>query len=211
MARCDYLARSHTPGKGHNPPVILIAVMLLALITVPFAGGRLVRIADISVRWGWAILIAIGLQIYVISFLPDRFGELPEWLHVMSYFFAALFILANIRIPGMVLIAVGGLCNLVAILANDGVMPASESALRTAGIVQEAEGFANSAAVEDPKLLFLGDVFAIPDSVPILDNVFSVGDVLIGAGLFILIHGVCGSKLGPQRFRVSEAPGEDAS
>ena len=198
-------------GPRHNPPVILIAVMLLALITVPLAGGRLIRIADVSVRWGWAILIAIGLQIFVISFLPDRFGELPEWLHVLSYFFAALFILANIRVPGMFLIGLGGLSNLVAILANDGVMPASEAALRTAGIIQEAEGFANSAAVEDPKLLFLGDVFAIPDSVPILDNVFSVGDILIAAGLFILIHGICGSRLVPARFRRSDALPEDVA
>lgn len=176
--------------------------MLLALVTVPLAGGHLVRIADISVRWGWAILIAIALQVYVISFLPDRFGELPEWLHVLSYFFAALFVIANMRVPGMALIGLGGLCNLVAILANNGVMPASAAAQRGAGLTQSAEGFANSATVEDPKLLFLGDIFYIPDSVPILDNVFSVGDVLIALGLWFLIHGVCGSKLVPARFRV---------
>lgn len=191
--------------------MILIAVMVLALVTVPLAGGRLVRIADISVRWGWAILIAIGLQIYVISFLPDRFGELPEWLHVASYFFAALFVVANIRIPGMVLIAVGGLCNAVAIVANDGVMPASPAALRSAGFAEEVGGFANSAAVDDPKLLFLGDVFAIPDSVPILDNVFSIGDVFIAVGLVVLIHGVCGSRLVPARLRWPAASDNSAA
>jgi hypothetical protein len=192
--------------------VILIAVMLLALITVPLAGGRLIRIADMSVKWGWAILIAIGLQIFVISFLPDRFGELPEWLHVLSYFFAALFVLANIRVPGMVLIGLGALCNFVAILANNGVMPASAAAQRGAGLTQTAEGFANSATVEDPKLLFLGDIFYIPDSVPILDNVFSIGDVLIAVGLVILIHGVCGSRLVPERFRGSSStPAEDVA
>ncbi len=175
-------------------PMILLAVLVLALVTVPLAGGRLMRIADVSFRWGWAILIAIGLQIFVISFLPDRFGELPEWLHITSYVFAALFILANIRVPGMALIGLGALCNAIAIVANSGVMPASPAALEGAGLEPSAEGFANSTALEDPRLLFLGDIFYIPDSVPILDNVFSVGDVLIAVGVFLLVHAVAGSR-----------------
>jgi MFS family permease len=52
----------------------------------------------------------------------------------------------------------------------------------------------NSGAVADPKLWFLGDVFALPAGFP-MANVFSVGDVLIVVGAFILVHCVCGSRL----------------
>ena len=191
--------------------MILLAVLILAVLTVPLAGGRLGRIADIPLRWGWAIVVSIGLQIVTISFLPDRFGDLPEWLHITSYVFAALFILANIRIPGMVLIALGALCNAAAIVANGGVMPASPTALEGAGLETSAEGFANSTALEDPNLLFLGDVFYVPDSVPILDNVFSVGDVLIAVGVFLLVHASAGSRwIKPWMGRVPEAEEEEA-
>ena len=178
--------------------MVLLAVLVLAVLTVPLAGGRLAALGDLQVRWGWAVVAAIGLQVLIISVFPDRFEALHEPLHLLSYGFAALFVYANIRLPGVLLIALGGLLNLIAIVANGGVMPASRAAQRSAGIVQSDDGFANSAALEDPELLFLGDVFAIPDSVPYLDNVFSIGDVLIAVGAFVLIHGVCGSRLIPR-------------
>ena len=187
--------------------MILIAILLVALVAVPLAGGRLSRLADIQLRAVWAVAVALGLQILIISVFPDRFEGLHVPLHFASYTFAAVFVWANRSIPGMLVIGLGALCNLIAISANGGVMPASPAALRLAGIVDDGEGFANSAVVEDPKLLFLGDVFAIPDSWPIIDNVFSIGDVLIALGLVILIHGVCESKLVPARFRRGSAPG----
>jgi hypothetical protein len=45
----------------------------------------------------------------------------------------------------------------------------------------------------DPRLAFLGDVFAIPRGWP-LANVFSVGDVLIAVGAVVAVHGICGSR-----------------
>ena len=82
----------------------------------------------------------------------------------------------------MALTALGAVLNLLAITANGGVMPASPAALAAAGLPADEPGFQSSTAVDDPRLAFLGDVFAIPASWP-LSNVFSVGDVLIGVGL----------------------------
>jgi len=177
--------------------MILLAVLILAVATVPLAGGRLRALGDIELRWAWTIMVAIGLQVLIISVFPDRFDALHEPVHVLSYAFAGAFLVANIRLPGVPLIAAGALCNLVAIVANGGVMPASPAAQQAAGLVQK-EGFVNSGVVEDPKLLFLGDIFAIPDSVPLLDNVFSIGDVLIALGAFLFVHGMCGSRLIPR-------------
>lgn len=185
--------------------MFLIAALILAVLTVPVLGGHLSRLADLELRGVWAIVAAIGLQFLIITVFPDNFVDLHVPLHFVSYAFAGWFIWCNRSTPGMLVIGAGAALNLLAITANRGVMPASPAALKTAGIT-EAEGFVNSTAVDEPKLQFLGDVFAIPDSVPILDNVFSVGDVLIAVGIVILVHGVCGSKLVPARWRAETAP-----
>ncbi|MEP6477579.1 MAG: DUF5317 family protein, partial [Actinomycetota bacterium] len=85
-------------------------------------------------------------------------------------------------LSGLWLVGVGAILNLLAIVANAGVMPATAGALATAGVPSGGGVIANSASVADPRLRFLGDVFAIPSSVP-LANVFSVGDVLIALGV----------------------------
>jgi hypothetical protein len=68
-------------------------------------------------------------------------------------------------------------------------MPASAVAWRLAGR-PAASGFANSLPVDHARLLFLGDVFAIPHGLP-LANVFSVGDVLLVLGLMWMVHRWC--------------------
>ena len=76
------------------------------------------------------------------------------------------------------------------------VMPASRSALATAGLEPTGDAsFANSDLVEGAHLAFLGDVFAIPAGWPGA-NVFSVGDVLLVAGALLALHVICGSRLG---------------
>lgn len=63
--------------------------------------------------------------------------------------------------------------------------------LHTAGLTAD-EDFSNSAPMESPTLWFLGDIFAIPASVP-LANVFSVGDVIILGGVAVAAVGICGT------------------
>ena len=184
--------------------MFLIAALVLAVVTVPMFRGRLAALADIEIRGLWAVACALGIQVAIITVFPDSFVNLHVPLHFLSYAFAALFLWLNRKVPGMLIVGLGAALNLIAISANGGVMPASPRALEIAGIV-ETKGFVNSTAVDDPKLQFLGDIFAIPDSVPVLDNVFSVGDVVIAIGIVVLVHGVCGSRLIPERFRVDTA------
>jgi hypothetical protein len=176
--------------------VFLVAAVLLSALTVPLAGGRLGALAELGLRRAWAIYAALALAVLGVG-LP----RLPDWgrsaLLVAAYPVGAVFVLANRWVPGMALAGLGAACNLLAIAANGGVMPASPAARARAGLPPVAAGFENSAVVDDPRLAFLGDVFAIPASWP-LSNVFSVGDVLIGLGLAWGLHRVCGSRLVPR-------------
>ena len=93
-------------------------------------------------------------------------------------------VLRNVRIPGVAFIAIGAGCNLAAIVANGGWMPADPAALAAIGGL--GQGYTNSIEVADPALRPLTDLFALPAWLPFA-NVFSVGDVLIGVGIAVTI------------------------
>ncbi|HEY1273358.1 MAG TPA: DUF5317 domain-containing protein [Thermoleophilaceae bacterium] len=164
--------------------MLLLAAFAAAVAGALIAGRRFDRLAEIRLRAGWAALAALAIQFVVLSVasVGDAAGAV---LHLASYALAGWFVFANRAIPGLVLIAAGGALNLIAIAANDGVMPASAAAMRTAG-VEATDGFQNSAAVADPHMLFLGDVIPVPLPAP-LGNVASVGDLVIVAGAVALV------------------------
>jgi hypothetical protein len=184
--------------------MILGLVFLACLLSVPLARGRLTALADLQLRRPWLAIAGIGVQIVIISLLPAGSAGLHEAVHMGSYALLGGFVWSNRRVPGVPLIMLGGLSNFIAIAANGGVMPADpEVAVHVAR--EAGEGFVNSGAVQHPHLLFLGDIFATPTSWP-LYNVYSVGDVLIVLGVLVLLHGVCGSRLVPRRWRTTPVP-----
>lgn len=193
--------------------MILVVFVVLAMALVPLARGRLSALLDLRIRWAGLLLVALALQL-----LPALVqGGADAWrtgAHVASFPVGLAVVWANRRLPGIWAIGLGALSNGVAIVANGGLMPASLSALRTAGLETSPDVFLNSDVLADPQLLFLGDVFAIPEAWPFA-NVFSVGDVLLALGAAYTIHAVCGSRLVPPRFRRGpSAPppaGEDAT
>src|SRR4051812_42413771 len=145
--------------------MLLLAGLLLAALSVPLAGGRLGALAELRFRAPWLLAAGLALQILVISVVP---GGSPGWhhvAHIASYGLAAAFVIANRRIPFLWLVGGGGLLTPAAIAANGGVMPASPGALHRAGLAAEP-GFANSAALSQPRLPFLGDILAVPAGWP---------------------------------------------
>jgi Family of unknown function (DUF5317) len=172
--------------------------LLLCLATVPLAGGRLGALADVRFRASWLALTAIAAQVLVISIVPQGAGWAHHAGHLASYALIAAFLWANRHLPYLWLAALGGAMNLAAIAANGGVMPADPQALAAAGVQQKAGEFANSTAVADPRLGFLGDVFAVPASWPV-SNVFSAGDVVLVIAALLALHCLSGSRLAPRR------------
>jgi hypothetical protein len=185
-------------GRDRYSCVFLIAVVVLILMTVPPAGGRLGRLGQVELRGKPLIFAALAVQIVIVNIVPGGDPTLHRMAHLATYVAAAAFLVANRRIAGMWMIALGALANVIAIAANNGVMPASRAALRAAGEVPNTGSFLNSAFVTHPRVGFLGDIFAIPKWLP-LHNVFSVGDVCIAIGAAIAIHTLAGSKLAIRR------------
>lgn len=172
--------------------MILLVGLAAGILTVPLAGGRLTRL-DLRFHHSWLLVVALGTQVVITTGIGEGINpDLAEGLHLATYGIAGIWVMANFRIPGLLLSASGAGLNLIAIVANGGTMPASEWALRTAGIPVHAEGFVNSGVVDQAAVPWLGDVFAVPANWPFA-NVFSVGDVVLVVGATLLLHHAAGA------------------
>jgi hypothetical protein len=167
--------------------MIIVAAALIGVLAAALAGADLRRLVHLPVQRLWLVWVAIGVQVGVLSLLgPFLAGPVGNVIHLSTYGFVAVFVVMNRKIPGVTAMGIGGGMNLAAIIANGGVMPASATAWRIAG-KGALSGFENSLPVDDAKLAWLGDVFALPAGWP-LANVFSAGDVVLVVGLVWMVH-----------------------
>jgi hypothetical protein len=150
-------------------------------------GGRLDRLGELRFEWGWLAIAGLAVQVVLFSGLVGgAVGRgVGEAIYVASTGAVLVAVWRNLGVPGLPLVALGAISNLVAIVANGGIMPTTHAALADAGLSAE-EGFSNSAVVADPAVAPLTDIFAMPPWLPFA-NVFSVGDVLIGLGIVLVI------------------------
>ncbi len=164
---------------------ILYAVVIglaLGLLT----GGRPAGLGELHFRWSWLIVGALLVQVILFSGpVSERIGAYGPVIYVVSTAVVLAAVLADRAIPGMPIVAVGAACNLLAIVANGGYMPADPAALAALGKADPTV-YSNSSVVADPALRFLTDVFAMPPGMPFA-NVFSVGDIIIAAGIVVTI------------------------
>jgi hypothetical protein len=167
--------------------MILIALALLCLLSVPATGGHLGRLADLQIRGLWIPLPVLALQVVITTIAPAGHPSLHDAIHIATYVLLGVFLWANRRLPGVPIMATGTLMNGLAVVANGGVMPAAAAAQRIAGM-KLGSGFHNSAHLAHPVLLWLGDVIPWPGPLP---NVMSAGDLLIFAGTLVLLHRTC--------------------
>jgi hypothetical protein len=168
--------------------MLLVVIGLLCLAMIPATGGDLRRLGAIQLRLAPAAAIALLIQIIITEVWTSGSSGIHGGLQVTSYLLGGIFAAANLSIPGIPFIALGGMLNLTAIAANGGIMPASWWAVSRSGLTL-GRGFANSAPVAHPHLLALGDIIPVPTGP--LSNVLSIGDLVIFAGLLFLLHRTC--------------------
>jgi Family of unknown function (DUF5317) len=170
-------------------PLVFLLVGGAAVVAGLARGGLLAGLRAPEVRHRRLALFCLALQALVVA-LPLRAVGLPRGFGALLLALALAVLLATARangtLPGVPLVALGLLLNLVVVAANAG-MPTSEATLARAG-----------AAVErplphrpDPKhvlgstrLAALGDRLAVRP----LRAVVSYGTVCELAGLFLLLQ-----------------------
>ena len=131
----------------------------------------------VAARPRWIPLLLIGLTARgVASFLPG-FGFA---LYVLSIASTTLVAAANYRIIGAAVVAAGGLLNLCVVIANGG-MPVDPGAVAVAGGTMPSDAL-HVVLTSTTRLRELSDLIAVP----LLRSVYSVGDLLIALGGFVV-------------------------
>ncbi len=177
---------------------MLIGGILVGLLLGLLVGGRLGNLASIQLRWTWLLLLAVVVRLGTEGLL-NAGVDIVETLRVpllaagFGLLLAALWV--NRTYPGMSVAFVGILLNGIVILVNGGFMPIWSVSLAAAGFSPQDVTSALHVIIEGDgatfltRALIIGDVIPIP--LPIVQNVASLGDVLLSIGLaFFLFAGV---------------------
>lgn len=183
----------------------LLVAILLGIVIGVVRGGSFKKLSDAELR---AVpLVFVGVMLQVGSTVAERaeIHHLPLALVLASFACVFAFAALNFNLPGMTLIAIGALCNFLVISANGG-MPVSRDAIAKAGLDDPFTGpgattvkGAHRALTDDTNLRFIADVIPIR----VTANVVSVGDILIWAGLLLLLQQL---MVGPKGKRRKKAP-----
>jgi len=173
---------------------------MIALLAVVLRGGSIRPLVHLPLRWGWLALILFAAQAYLIFWPePKAQGLLSPraMILVLSYLILIFVAWSNRSLPGMNLILVGIALNFLVIVANGGFMPVAPQTLIRGGHTHLVAALESGARVsrskdvllwpEQTKLWFLSDIFVIPERYPLAGS-FSLGDVLIASGAFILLQ-----------------------
>jgi hypothetical protein len=176
--------------------MVFLNVALLGLVVGKLLGGRLSGLAETRIAAKGLVFAAIGLQLiaFPLNFLPwTTPSSLSRILWLVSFALLISMLLINRALPGASIVAAGLACNLVAVVANHGLMPVRLEALRAAGTHYRVHN--NSIQLGHPNLAFLIDRWAAPSWLP-MANVFSVGDVLIATGTVFAIAAAMRTTVG---------------
>jgi MFS family permease len=170
---------------------MLIAGIILGLSLGLLAGGTIGNLGSIRVRRTWLLLCAVVIRFGTEALLGANVGpaetlRVPLLAGAFAILLVALWI--NRSYPGLSLAFVGILFNATVIVVNGGYMPIWEPSLIAAGF-QHADVSATIHTILPPGLdasflLHLGPIAdVIPIPLPFVQNVASVGDALLTAGL----------------------------
>ena len=170
---------------------MLIETLILALFISLISRGEMSRLGELILRKFWLVPLALLIQGGVYWTAVRGIGVGPSWLSPVldtgSYFLLLIFTLRNSSLPGMLWLTFGILLNTLVIALNGGVMPVDPSFLPEASreallLGQGTHGLMTSTT----HLSFLADRFNF-DILGLDKQVFSVGDILIDVGSFLLV------------------------
>ncbi|HEY3297753.1 MAG TPA: DUF5317 domain-containing protein [Armatimonadota bacterium] len=186
--------------------MVLIEAIIISILAGLIRGGKFRNLERIPLQYVY--LFVASVSIYIITACIAIRGGREDLVHyarianIVQYIGLLAAIGLNVKsIREMWVVGVGTLCNFLPIAANGGVMPMSPAALTSAGMPQllNPQGLPHMVrhTVMSPSthLKPLADIIPIgPFSflpyrlANILQEVASVGDILVALAIFVLIQ-----------------------
>jgi hypothetical protein len=166
--------------------------IVVGLVGALLRGADWSGIAELRWRLAWLCLLGVAIRIVIFSG-PESIVRpllpIAPALNVLSITLVLVAMVANWRLPGFPLIAVGAILNLIVIVANGGQMPTTLHKERTALFTHVAE------LGDDARLPILGDWIQLPYPP---ERTFSIGDAFIAVGAGVAAYKLARRKEGPE-------------
>ena len=172
--------------------MLLLYSIAAGLVIGRLLGGRVRNIEEVHFVW-WQLALG-GLLVQLVLFadpVQARVGEAGVPVYVVSTLAVLAALLRNVRYPGLAILAVGAVLNLVPILTNGGYMPSSPEVWRElTGVAAVPVAYYSNVTLIGPETAFpfLGDIFAFPRQLP-MATAFSLGDAVIAVGAIVFLVG----------------------
>jgi hypothetical protein len=158
----------------------LFVTVALAIGVALVTGGSLRNIAATEIRYPSILAAAVGVQLALEVLHPTQgtAGHLASALLVVSYVFLLLFCVANLRLRGLAVVAIGIALNGAVITLNRGMPVRAPQAAVEATTKHHAER-------PSDRFTALGDIILVPA----LRQSLSFGDLIMMVGLVdVLFH-----------------------
>ncbi len=175
---------------------MLVDTIILSALVGKARKGKFKKLELLKIKKPILIIGAFFIQ-FMMVFLGMRGIEwvvtYDFYLHLFSFIMLLIAVWLNRDIKEMLIIGTGILLNFIVIFLNGGRMPISIDALAKSDMLDLADILESGVypthqlMENDTVLRFLGDIFSLPPPYP-RPRVFSIGDVIIGIGLFSLIQ-----------------------
>jgi hypothetical protein len=173
--------------------------MVLGLVAGLVTGGSIDNFSRIRFRWPMVVIVAVVIR-FVILATPLNRVDGAQYVYAVSLVAIVAWTAWHFdRLPGVWLITAGGALNLAVILANGARMPVASGL--AASLVKKGHLGQYTLMGAGTNLNPLGDWISVPP----FPEAYSPGDLVIGAGLglvmFLLTRGPRESK--PDRAETS--------
>lgn len=173
----------------------VLAIVFGAVVGLA-AGGKLSNILNFKLEKMWIILIAFAVQIssQILCYNGFKFfADNSLIIHGLVFLFMFIAFWANRHYLGVLLVGIGCVLNALVMMVNGGKMPVDPKVIEAAGLPAEAIQVISSGLDskhilidETTRLTFLADIIHPPSFLGILMQVVSIGDLVVGVGVFIL-------------------------
>lgn len=170
--------------------MLLVVAAVMGLLAGLASGGSVNRLAGIRLRWPLVIVLALAIkELGVWGPLATR-QDIAPWLYTASL--AVLIgwtLLHTYRLPGIWLVSLGIMLNLLVVLANGGHMPVRPDLAHRGPIQLLEQGVWGQYTLEGAhtRLAPLDDRINLPWPLGALfPQAYSVGDLVSVAGLFVV-------------------------
>ncbi|NMA87147.1 MAG: DUF5317 domain-containing protein [Tissierellia bacterium] len=168
---------------------MIVEIIILSLVIGKVKKGKIKNLNQIYIRGWYLLIIAFLLEIISLRVFVNNFSS----IQILIYIILIFILLLNINIKGMKTMAIGSILNFIPIIANNGRMPVSKSALIKAKLHSQLSLLENNKilthvlADDSTRLYFLSDIIPILKPYP-FPKVISIGDIVLSIGIFLLVQ-----------------------